>query len=177
MYRILLFSLFFLLKFIGLSQDSTYYTCTNCSNGLFVQSEIIKEKKQVYIVHFNKADNPFRIDNKEKDVHCTHCDSHTGYVQKDGTIKIKHSNIHKEGNSYNCSICKKPLLDGKNLKETTQDAYIFNNVNDADIVIANRSYILKGNRLYCSFCYDNIGKSKKKNKLKIFKKNVQKPQP
>ncbi|PKP51412.1 MAG: hypothetical protein CVT95_00975 [Bacteroidetes bacterium HGW-Bacteroidetes-12] len=176
MLRIILLFLIFTITTIGTAQDSTYYTCVNCSNGLFVQSEIIKEKKQVYIVNFNKTDNPFRIDNKKKDVHCVHCDNHTGYEEEDGTIKVVHTAVHKNGNSYDCNTCKKPLFDEKDLKENSQNAYIFNRVNNTDVAIANRSYILHEKKLYCSFCYDSIGKSQKKNKLKIFKKNIKKPQ-
>lgn len=177
MIKLMLISIFFLITNIGFAQDSSYYKCSNCSNPLFTSTEIIKEYQQLYVVNFNKADNPFRIDSKEKDVHCTHCDSHTGYTQENSTIKIMQNNVHKNGETYDCSVCKKPLLNEKDLKETTQNTYIFNNVNDEDITIANRSYILIDNQLYCSFCYDNIGKSKKKNKLKIVKKNVIKPQP
>lgn len=177
MLKLKLFFLAIIFTALGFAQDSSYYACNTCSNALFLKSEIISENKQVYIVNFNKADNPFRINNKEKDIHCSHCHSHSGYTQEDGTIKIMHSNVHKNGKSYECGICKKPLLDEKELKETTEDAYIFNNTNDADLTIANRSYILNNKQLHCSFCYDKIGKAKKKDKLKIFKKNVLKPQP
>lgn len=191
MIRILLyfFFFFFLITKVGFAQDSTkviqdsnnavqdsaYYSCVNCSNPLFLHAEIIKEKNKLYIVHFNKADNPFRINNKEKEVHCVNCDNHSGFEQEDGTLKIIHSKVYKNGNSYDCSVCKKPLVDAKDLTQETQETYIFKNENHEHVAIANRSYILVDKNLYCSFCYEKIGKSKGKDKLKILKNEVIKP--
>ncbi|NCP44842.1 MAG: hypothetical protein GW818_00005 [Flavobacteriales bacterium] len=177
MIRIVLYISISIITSVVFAQDSTYYTCSTCSNPLFLSSEIIKERTHVYIVHFNKADNPFRINNKEKEIHCAHCDSHTGFMQEDSTLNIIPSNVHKNGKSYDCNVCKKPLFNTTDLKEERKEAYIFNNVHDEDVIIANRSYVLVDKNLYCSFCYEKLGASKRKNKLKIAKNKVVKPQP
>ncbi|MBW6484041.1 MAG: hypothetical protein K0B10_13395 [Vicingaceae bacterium] len=179
MSKLKLFFLALIYSITGFAQDSdsTFYKCATCSNALFLDSEIVREKKQIYIVNFNKTNNPFRNYDKEKDVHCSHCNRHIGYLHEDESLEIIHSNVHKNGKQYDCSFCKKPLLNESDLKKTTPNTYIFNHVNDEDITISNRSYILNNKQLHCSFCYDVIGKSKKKNKLIIFKKNIIKPHP
>ena len=154
------------------SQDTNYYKCSNCSNPLFLKGEIIKEKKKNYIVKYNKAQNPLRKNNKIKDVHCAYCDSHTGYCDKEGEVKILPHAVHLENGSYSCSVCNKPLHLEKDLKEKTEDAYTFTVINNKEIQIVNRSYIVNGKIVYCSFCYQELGKMYRKKDLNIKKEKV-----
>ncbi len=165
----------FIVSFFSISlysQNNNYYECSSCSNPLFLKSEIIKEKKKNYITKFNKETNPAREKNERKDVHCSHCDSHTGYAEKDGEIKILSGSVHQENESYKCTVCKKPILSSKDLKEKFEDVYVFKFINNSDITVVNRSYILSGKKIYCGFCYQHLGKKYKKENLSLIKVKV-----